>query len=230
MEEFMNEIRFVIKTEISTMKTDIINELKSGFHRSTIPPSSVGDSSESDSAVSVLSCESTHVSKRRLCYENEEFKNRNAPDIDIYLQKLMIPNNTTHLVQYSTLLRAANVRLLSYEEFISVEDIVNKFKKKRPKKGKGVTGISDDPYRTELLTFVSAFHEAVFDPKYISIHMYHLTKNYINNSILCPEILNVLEEIRQTMRAYLKLRAAKCYHIFMVARMLIIQLSTEQLR
>jgi hypothetical protein len=97
---------------------------------STIPPSSVGDSSETNSSVSVLSCESTHVSKRRLSYENEEFKNRNATDIDIYLQNLMIPNNTTHLVQYCTLLRAANVRLLSYEEFISVEDFVNKFKKK----------------------------------------------------------------------------------------------------
>ena len=180
MEEFINEIRLVIKNEICTMKTDIINELKSTFHRSTIPPSSVGDSSETDSSVSVLSCESTHVSKRRLTYENEEFKNRNATNIDIYLQKVMIPNSTTHLVQYSTLLRAANVRLLSYQEFITVEDIVNKFTKKRPKKGKGVTGISDDPYRTELLTFVSAFHEAVFDPKYVSIHIY---RNFILTTV-----------------------------------------------
>jgi hypothetical protein len=73
MEEFMNEIRFVIKNEIITIKSDIMNELKSTFHRSTIPPSSVGDSSETNSSASVLSCESTHVSKRRLSYENEEF-------------------------------------------------------------------------------------------------------------------------------------------------------------
>ena len=113
------------------MKSDITEELKSTYHRSTIPPSSVGDSSETNSSVSVLSCESTHVSKRRLSYENEEFKNGKAIDIDIYLQKLLIPNKTNHLVKYSTLLRAANIRLLSYEEFISVEDIVNKFGKKK---------------------------------------------------------------------------------------------------
>ena len=124
MEDFINEIKFVIKNEINLMKSDIMEELKSTYHRSAIPPSSVGDSSETNSSISVLSCESTHVSKRRLSYENEEFKNRKAIDIDIYLQKLLIPDRTTLLV------RAANVRLLSYEEFISVEDIVNKFKKK----------------------------------------------------------------------------------------------------
>ena len=180
MEAFINEIKFVIKNEISLMKSDIMEELKSTYHRSTIPPSSVGDSSETNSSISVLSSESTHVSKRRLSYENEEFKNRKPIDIDIYLQKLLIPDKTTHLVRYITLLRAANVRLLSYAESFSVEDIVNKFKKKRPKKGKGVTGISDDPYRTELLTFVSAFHEAVFDPKYVSIHIY---RNFVLTTV-----------------------------------------------
>ena len=133
---------------------------------------STNSDSRTNSSVSVLSSESTHVSKRRILYENNEFKYRNHSNIDSYLQNLVIPPETVHLERYCTLIRAANVRSLSYEEFITVEDIVKKFKKKRPKKGKGVTGISDDRYRAELLSFVSSFHEAVFDPEYVCIYIY----------------------------------------------------------
>ena len=131
------------------------------------PLSAVGYSTDSVSSIETK----VHAAKRRLDYKNEEFMHRTPANIDQYLDASPSLNVLPpFLLTYST--HAKTLRDLSYQEFIQLEDVLVRMRKKRMRsKTGGMIVASDDEIRNEFLAYLGLYDSAVFDMEYVTFHM-----------------------------------------------------------
>ena len=154
LEEFKDTVNVKFQEQASRMAT------LEDFIRKSPPLSAVGSSTVSTTSDSSYDT-SENAAKRRLTYENAEFKSRTSAYINEYLRDALSIPLPNYLLTYST--TAKTLRQLTFEEFMVLEDTLQNLRKKREKKKKGVVGTSDNKLRKNFLDFLSIYNDAVFD-------------------------------------------------------------------
>lgn len=156
LEEFKDTVNVKFQEQASRMET------LEDFIRKSPPFSAVGSSTASATSDSSYDTSDKAV-KRRLTYENAEFKSRTSANINEYLRDALSIPLPNYLLTYSTTVKI--LRQLTFEEFMNLEDILENLRKKREKKKKGLVGRSDNILKKNFLDFLSIYNDAVFDYK-----------------------------------------------------------------
>ena len=154
VEEFKDTVSVKFQEQASRM------EKLEDFILKSPPLSAVGSSTISTTSDSSNDT-GDNAAKRRLTYENAEFKSRTSAYINEYLRDALSIPLPNYLLTYST--TAKTLRQLTFEEFMVLEDTLQNLRKKREKKKKGVVGTSDNKLRKNFLDFLSIYNDAVFD-------------------------------------------------------------------